>query len=125
MSIYTDWLEAKASEKLAVEKRRVIEDKLVKEFAPDSFYFQGTLNVSDHGYKIKIVERLTNKVDGDRLQELATEAGLTNHLGQLFRWTPTINMAAWKAADSSITEALLAAVTTKAGRPSFNIEKES
>ena len=123
MSIYNDWLNAKADEKHAIEKRRLIEDELSKELVSDKF--KGTLSISHSGYSIKIVERLTNKVDGDRLQELATEAGLTNHLGQLFRWTPTINMAAWKAADSSITEALLAAVTTKAGRPSFNIEKES
>jgi len=123
MSIYNDWLNAKADEKHAIEKRRLIEDELSKELVSDKF--KGTLSISHSGYSIKIVERLTNKVDGDRLQELATEAGLTNHLGQLFRWTPTINMAAWKAADSSITEALLAAVTTKAGRPSFNIEKEA
>jgi len=122
VSIYNDWLNAKADEKHAIEKRRLIEDQLSKELVSDKF--KGTLSISHSGYSIKIVERLTNKVDGDRLQELATEAGLTNHLGQLFRWTPTINMAAWKAADSSITEALLAAVTTKAGRPSFNIEKE-
>jgi hypothetical protein len=123
VSIYNDWLNAKADEKHAIEKRRLIEDELSKELFSDKF--KGTLSISHSGYSIKIVERLTNKVDGDRLQELATEAGLTNHLGQLFRWTPTINMAAWKAADSSITEALLAAVTTKAGRPSFNIEKEA
>ena len=122
MSIYNDWLKAKAAEKEATEKRRVIEDELAKEYLPDNF--QGTVSVMDNGYSIKIVERLTSKVDGDKLQELATEAGLTEHLGQLFRWVPSINMSAWKAADESITEALLGAVTTKAGRPSFTIEKE-
>tara|TARA_R110000782_G_scaffold6686_1_gene22849 strand:- start:33 stop:407 length:375 start_codon:yes stop_codon:yes gene_type:complete len=122
MSIYNDWLEAKSDEKRATEKRRVIEDKLAKTFVSDTF--KGTMSISDKGFKVKIVERLTSKVDGDKLQDLATEAGLTEHLGQLFRWVPSINMAAWKAADSSITNALLGAVTTKAGRPSFNIEEE-
>tara|TARA_R110000772_G_scaffold126776_1_gene233871 strand:- start:232 stop:606 length:375 start_codon:yes stop_codon:yes gene_type:complete len=122
MSIYNDWLEAKSDEKRATEKRRVIEDKLAKTFVSDNF--KGTMSISDKGFKVKIVERLTSKVDGDKLQDLATEAGLTEHLGQLFRWVPSINMAAWKAADSSITNALLGAVTTKAGRPSFNIEEE-
>ena len=122
MSIYGDWLRAKAAEKEATETRRLIEDQLVKEFAPE--YFTGTRSVSVKGYTLKIIERLTNKVDGDKLQELASDAGLTNHLGELFRWTPTINMASWKAADESITEALLGAVTTKTGRPSFTIEKE-
>jgi len=123
VSIYNDWLNAKADEKHAIEKRRLIEDQLVQEFAPE--HFNGTKSISVKGYNIKIVERLTNKVDGDKLQELAADAGLTSHLGELFRWTPTINMASWKAADESITEALLGAVTTKAGRPSFTIEKEA
>ena len=123
MNIYNDWLNAKADEKHAVEKRRLIEDKLFADFSKHNF--EGTIIINDDGYNMKIVERLTNKVDGDKLQELATEAGLTEHLGSLFRWTPTINMAVWKAADSSITEALLGAVTTKANRPSFNIEKDA
>tara|TARA_R110000824_G_scaffold57023_1_gene155498 strand:+ start:5665 stop:6036 length:372 start_codon:yes stop_codon:yes gene_type:complete len=123
MSIYSDWIDAKAAEKNAVELRRSIEDKLFNNFSKHNF--EGTIIINDDGYNMKIVERLTNKVDGDRLQELATEAGLTEHLGSLFRWTPTINMAVWKAADSSITEALLGAVTTKANRPSFNIEKDA
>jgi len=123
VSIYNDWLNAKADEKHAVEKRRLIEDKLFADFSKHNF--EGTIIINDDGYNMKIVERLTNKVDGDKLQELATEAGLTEHLGSLFRWTPTINMAVWKAADSSITEALLGAVTTKANRPSFNIEKDA
>tara|TARA_R110002153_G_scaffold162548_1_gene315108 strand:+ start:204 stop:575 length:372 start_codon:yes stop_codon:yes gene_type:complete len=123
MSIYSDWIDAKAAEKNAVELRRSIEDQLFNNFSKHNF--EGTIIINDDGYNMKIVERLTNKVDGDRLQELATEAGLTEHLGSLFRWTPTINMAVWKAADSSITEALLGAVTTKANRPSFNIEKDA
>ena len=123
MSIYSDWIDAKAAEKNAVEQRRAIEDQLFNNFSKHNF--EGTIIINDDGYNMKIVERLTNKVDGDRLQELATEAGLTEHLGSLFRWTPTINMAVWKAADSSITEALLGAVTTKANRPSFNIEKDA
>ena len=123
MSIYSDWIDAKAAEKNAVEQRRSIEDQLFNNFSKHNF--ERTIIINDDGYNMKIVERLTNKVDGDRLQELATEAGLTEHLGSLFRWTPTINMAVWKAADSSITEALLGAVTTKANRPSFNIEKDA
>ena len=123
MSIYSDWIDAKAAEKNAVEQRRSIEDQLFNNFSKHNF--EGTIIINDDGYNMKIVERLTNKVDGDRLQELATEAGLTEHLGSLFSWTPTINMAVWKAADSSITEALLGAVTTKANRPSFNIEKDA
>jgi len=123
MSIYNDWLNAKADEKHAVEKRRLIEDKLFFTFSEHKQ--EGTIIINDDGYNIKIVERLTHKVDGDKLQELAADSGLTGHLSHLFRWTPTINMASWKSSDESITNLLLGAVTTKSGRPSFNIEKEA
>lgn len=122
MSLYVAWLEAKAAEKSATEARRLIEDQLLSEFAPDPF--EGVKNISAEGYSLKLTGRMTRKVDSDLLQELAAEAGLSNHLGNLFRWTPTINMAAWKATDESITSQLLSAITTKPSRASFFIEKE-
>lgn len=122
MSLYTAWLEAKAAEKSAVEARRLIEDQLLAEYAPEPF--EGVKSISADGYNLKLTGRMTRKVDGDALQELAAEAGLSDHLGSLFRWTPSINMAAWKAADQSITEQLLGAITTKPSRASFLIEKE-
>ena len=122
MNLYFNWLKAKAEEKVAVEARRLIEDQLLAEFAPDPF--EGVKSISAEGYNLKLTGRMSRKVDGDKLQELANDAGLSDHLGSLFRWTPTINMAAWKAADESITEVLLEAITTKESRPSFLIEKE-
>jgi hypothetical protein len=71
---------------------------------------------------VKIAGRIDRKVDGDKVQELAAEHGLTDHLSRLFRWKPEINMAAWKASDPSITQALAPAITAKPGRPSFAIE---
>jgi hypothetical protein len=60
-------------------------------------------------------------VDSEKLQELAAEAGLTDHLSTLFRWKPEIEMKAWKATDPSITSALADAITVTPGRPSFTI----
>jgi hypothetical protein len=74
------------------------------------------------GFRVKIAGRIDRKVDGDKVQELAAEHGLTDHLSRLFRWKPEINMAAWKASDPSITQALAPAITAKPGRPSFAIE---
>jgi len=122
MNLYFNWLKAKAEEKIAVDARRLIEDQLLEQFAPDPF--EGVKSISDSGYNLKLTGRMVRKVDGDKLQELAAEAGLTAHLGELFRWTPSINMVSWKAADQSITEVLLEAITTKEGRPSFLIQKE-
>jgi hypothetical protein len=86
---------------------------------PDDLESTATLE-SDH-YVVKIAGRIDRKVDSDKLQELAAEAGLSAHLGSLFRWKPEINMSAWKAADESITRPLAGAITAKPGRPSFKI----
>jgi len=59
------------------------------------------------------------------VQEIAAEAGLTEHLSSLFRWKPEINMSAWKNADEKITTPLLGGITTTPGRASFTITKEN
>ena len=80
-----------------------------------------TLTFTPDKYVIKTVGRLNRKVDSEKLQELAAEAGLTDHLSTLFRWKPEIDMKAWKATDPSITSALADAITVTPGRPSFTI----
>ena len=119
------WSAAKTAEGEAVEARRAIEDRLVALLAiPEGK--EGTTNTStEQGHTIKIVGRLNRKVNTERLQELATEHGLTEHLGALFRWSADINAAAWKSASAAITAPLLRAITTTAGRPSFSISKDS
>ena len=114
------WLAAKEAEREAVEDRRRIEDR-IKSLVGVAENLEGTETVDPDRYTIKIVGRIDRKVDGDKLQELAAEHGLTEHLSSLFRWKPEINMAAWKAADPSITKPLAAAITAKPGRPSFTI----
>lgn len=119
----SDWEEAKAFEAQAIARRREIEDQLTKALAiPKDL--EGTKNEDAGQYKIKIVGRLDRKINADKLQELAQESGLTEHLGSLFRWKPEINMTAWKAAHESITAPLLDAITTTAGRPSYAITRK-
>lgn len=117
------WVSAKRAEADAVEWRRRVEDDLLKAIGL-SDDFEGTENFDIAGHKVKIVGRMSRKVDGERLQEIAAEHGLSQHLSALFRWKPEINSAIWKATDSSITQPLLGAVTTSPGRPSFSIIKE-
>jgi hypothetical protein len=117
------WLAAKETEKAAQEERRLIEDRMLSLIGlPEAF--EGTENAEAGEYKIKLVGRLNHKIDADRLQEIAAEHGLTDHLGSLFRWKPEINARVWKAADESITNTLLEAITTTPGRPSFSIEEK-
>jgi len=115
------WCDAKADEAIAVARRRTIEDRLVELLALEEGK-EGTTNTrTETGYAIKIVGRMNRKVDADKLQELAAEHGLSEHLGSLFRWSADINASAWKAAAPTITAPLLGAITTTPGRPSFSI----
>ena len=123
MTLYQQWLDAKAAEKKAMDERRAIEDQLVADLGIAKT-LDGTQNVEVEGYKVKIVGRLDRKVNSDKLQDLAAEHGLTEHLSSLFRWKPEINASAWKSADPRITEPLLDAITSTNGRPSFTITKE-
>ena len=117
------WLDAKQAETESVQYRRQIEDELTALLNIDS-KSEGTINVEGHEYKVKILNRMTRKVDTDLLQEIAAEHGMSNHLTELFRWKADLDMKAWKAASPEITSVLLQAVTTTAGRPSFSITKE-
>ena len=123
MNLYQKWIDAKEAEKAAIDLRRSLEDELVMDL-DISKTLDGTQNIDADGYKIKVVGRLDRKVNSDKLQDLAAEHGLTQHLSSLFRWKPEINVSAWKSADPLITAPLQDAITTTNGRPSFTITKE-
>ena len=116
-----EWLEAKEAERVAIEKRRDLEDAMRKT-ASIRDDVEGTETLALEGFRVKVVGRIDRKVDADKVQELAAEHGLTDHLSKLFRWKPEINMAIWKSTDEAITKPLAAAITAKPGRPSFTIE---
>lgn len=118
------WLQAKEAERMAIEARRAVEDEFIRIFGiPEQM--EGTYNAKTlTGHAIKVVSRLTRKVDADKVQELAAEHGLTHHLGNLFRWKPELNLTAWKATSPEITVLLADAVTVTASRPSFSITTE-
>ena len=114
------WMQHKFDEEFATTERRKIEDQIVKLLAVAE-NFEGTETAEPEGFVVKISGRIDRKVDGDKVQELAAEFGLTDHLAKLFRWKPEINMAIWKATDATITGPLAGAITAKPGRPSFKI----
>jgi hypothetical protein len=114
------WLQHKFDEELATTERRKVEDQIVKLLAVAE-NFEGTETAEPEGFVVKISGRIDRKVDGDKVQELAAEFGLTDHLAKLFRWKPELNMAIWKATDATITGPLAGAITAKSGRPSFKI----
>jgi hypothetical protein len=120
-----EWLEAKEAERAAVEKRRQIEDQMIEQFGASNAENTRTISVRGAAdYEIKIVTRMTRKIDSDLLQEIAAEHDLSAHLPNLFRWKPEINAKAWDKASDEIIRPLLGAITTTPGRSSFNITKE-
>ena len=114
------WIELKRIEANAAKERRAIEDALV-----DLHFDQnkeGSQKIESDGFTIKATGRITRKVDSEKLQQIAAENGLSEHLSSLFRWTPAVNAAVWKATNESITNVLSEAITAKPGRLSFTIE---
>ena len=122
-SLYQRWVDAKKLEAAVVAERRQLEDQMAEEFAiPKDL--DGTLKREIDGYVIKMEGRINKKIDADKLQMLAAEAGLSEHLSSLFRWKPEINAKVWNAAAEAVTGPLLGAITSTPGRPTFSITKE-
>ena len=122
-TLYQRWLDAKKLEGVAIKERRELEDLMVKEFAVPKD-LNTTINREAAGYKVKIEGRINQKIDADKLQVLAAEAGLSEHLSSLFRWKPEINAKVWNAAAEVVTKPLLGAITSTPGRPTFTITKD-
>jgi hypothetical protein len=123
MSLYQRWLDAKKMEALAVAERRDIEDQMAVHFGiPKDL--DGTVKVEENGFIIRMEGRINKKIDAEKLQVLAAEAGLSEHLPSLFRWKPEINAKAWGSAADAVTQPLLGAITSTPGRPTFTITKE-
>lgn len=118
------WMEAKAAERKAVERRRVIEDHLASLLGVAETLEGTETTVTDGGHRIKLVGRMSRKVDRHAASDVAAEYGLEAHMDSLFRWKPEINVSAWKAAPESVTKLFLKSITTTPSRVSFSIEKE-
>jgi len=122
-NLYQRWLDAKKLEAAAVTERRQLEDQMAEAFAlPKDL--DGTVKREAEGYVIKMEGRINKKIDADKLQMLAAEAGISEHLSSLFRWKPEINAKAWGAAADAVTGPLLGAITSTPGRPTFTITKD-
>ena len=121
VNLYQDWINAKEAERAATDRRRAIEDEMAKHIDATA---EGVVNFAHEGYKIKVTIRMDRKVNGDLAKEIAAANGLDSYLSTLFRWKPELNLSAWKGTTSNITGAFADAITTKPGRPSFEIVKE-
>jgi hypothetical protein len=118
-----EWLEAKDAERDATERRRLIEDEMVRllDVKPTD---ENTRKVEADPFIIKIACRINRKVDGDLAQEIAAENDMQDHLALLFRWKPELSMAAWNGVGDNVKQVFARAITATPGRPSFTIIKD-
>jgi hypothetical protein len=119
-----EWLEVKEAERDATEKRRLIEDEIVRllEVQPTD---EHTRKVEADPFTIKIACRINRKVDGDMAQEIAAEHDMQDHLGLLFRWKPELSMTAWNGVGDNVKQVFARAITSTPGRPSFTITNDT
>lgn len=123
MSLVAEWEAAKLAEEQARERRRDIEDRILSQSKVDGQQ-EGSTTLDMDGARVRITTRMNRKIDADKLQEIAIEHGVHQHLGDLFRWKPEINKKAWDAASDEVTRPLMDAITTTPGRPSFSIDRK-
>ena len=115
------WLDAKEVERTAVEKRRAIEDRL-SELLASEMPADGQKTIKADGFAVKVTSRVTYKVNGEALQEIASKKGIPlPMLQQAFKWKCEVIGKGWNELEKSIQSALSDAVTTEKGRPSYQI----
>jgi hypothetical protein len=119
-----EWLEAKEAERDATERRRLIEDEMVRLMGIEQTD-EHTRKVEADPFTIKIACRINRKVDGDMAQEIAAEHDMQDHLGLLFRWKPELSMTAWNGVGDNVKQVFARAITATPGRPSFTITSEA
>jgi hypothetical protein len=119
----SEWIEAKAAENEATEKRRLIEDEICRALEVEQTD-EHSRKVEAAPFIIKIACRINRKVDGDLAQEIAAENGMQDHLSLLFRWKPELSMTAWNGVGDNVKQVFARAITATPGRPSFTITKE-
>jgi hypothetical protein len=118
-----EWIDAKNAEKEATDRRRLIEDEIVRllEILETD---DRNIKLAIGDYNLRITCRINRKVDGDLAQEIAAENGMEEFLPMLFRWKPELSMSAWDAVGDNVKQLFLRAITATPGRPSFSITME-
>jgi len=114
------WELAKADEKEAVEKRRILEDQMAALIGLNP-EFDGTASIDADDYVIKVVGRLNHKVNSEVLDDIIRENGAEELAHEFFRFKPELNLRAWKQANDETQAMFFEAITTSASRPSFSI----
>lgn len=122
-TLAAEWLDAKTVERNAIEHRRRVEDEICR-LATIEPADEGTRTISAGELVVKIVCRVTKKIDSALAQEIAAENDLTDYLTELFRWKPELNMSAWESSGDNVKSVFSKAITTTPNRPSFTITQE-
>ena len=121
-SLIIEWDALKEDETIATNNRRKVEDK-IKDLLKKPVDFEGTHTEVVENYKLSVTYKNSQKIDDNLVQEIAAQEGTAEYLSILFKWKPTIDKKAWKAAPAEVTTPLLDAIETKPSRPTFKVTK--
>lgn len=104
------------------EKIKLMEEEIISTFAlPENDAFSKTIN--DSGYKLTFTKRVNRTIDSEKLKDLARENGISDSLGIIFSWKPTVVAKEWKKIKEKYQGILAQAFTENVGKTSIKIEK--
>lgn len=115
------WLDAKAAEQAAIERRREIDARiaclmLVKD--------EGTSSDTFGAFKVSVTNKLTRTLDGEAVREHWNE--LPELARDAFRWKPELDMKHYRALESAnpaVFATVSRFVTAKPATPAVKVER--
>lgn len=117
-----EFLACKRMESEAKARRMKVEDWIIQQLPMQKNEGTELHKVGD--LEVKINRRMSRKVDGQRLQELADEYSLNTFIPTLFRFKAEIKAKEWESAAENITSKFLDAITTTPGRASLTVKED-
>lgn len=113
------------NEKIAelTAQKKELEEKLLEELKlPEDFSGSKTFNTENA--KITVTARVNKTIDAEKLKEVAREHGVTDALGVIFNWKPSVIKKEWDKVNPEYQAIFSQAITEKIGSKSIKITRK-
>jgi len=104
-------------EEQATLAQTIIEESNVPEL-------NGSKTVNEGDYKVVFTQKLNRTIDADKLKEVAQKHGVSDALGVIFSWKPSLIAKEWKEVNDEYKAIFSQAFTDKLGKMSLKITKK-
>ena len=108
-------------EALKAEQATLAEAIIAENNIPE---LNGSKTVNDGDYKIVFTQKLNRTIDGEELKKVAQEHGVSDALGVIFNWKPSLVAKEWKKVNDEYKAIFSQAFTEKFGKMSLKIIKK-